>query len=165
MSRRFPIAEFPLRKPGLRSRGGFSLLEVVLALAILVGSIAVMGELIRLGTLSAANARDLTQAQLICESKLNEIAAGIMPAEPVSYAMYELDPEWLYSVELAAVDIPGLVMLRVTVTQNLSPLQRPAEFSLTKLIQDPGVELAPAEPIDTGGTSTSSSGAGSGGAP
>ncbi len=60
----------------------FSLLEVVLALAILVGAIAVTGELVRLGTLSAASARDLTQAQLICESKLAEITSGITPPRP-----------------------------------------------------------------------------------
>lgn len=144
---------------GLR-RSAFSLLEVILALAILVGAIAVMGELVRLGTLSAAAARDLTGAQLICESKLAEISAGITPAEAVSYAEYELDPTWLYSIETAPANTPGLVILRVTVVQNLAPNQRPVEFSLTRLIQDPGVELAPAESVDTG-TSTSSSGTGS----
>ena len=139
------------------SRSAFSLLEVVLALAILVGAIAVMGELVRLGTLSAASARDLTEAQLICESKLGEISAGILLPEAVSYAEYELDPQWLYSVDLAGVDLPGLVLLRVTVTQNLPPTQRPVEFSLTRLIQDPGLELAPAPSVDTGSASSSSS--------
>jgi prepilin-type N-terminal cleavage/methylation domain-containing protein len=144
----------------MNSRNGFSLLEVILALALLVGAIAVSGELIRLGTLSAARARDLTHAQLICESKLAEITAGIVLPEAVSYAQYEYDPEWVYSVELAAVDVPGLVLLRVTVGQNLLPTQRPVEFSLTRLIQDPGVELPEAQSIDTGsdsGTTTSSS--------
>lgn len=139
---------------------GFSLLEVVLALAILVGAIAVLGELVRLGTLSAASARDLTQAQLICESKLAEITSGITPPDSVSFVPYELDPdgEWLYSVDIASVDVPGLVMLRVTVTQNLARSQRPVEFSLTRLIQDPGVELPAAQSVDTGeSTSTSSS--------
>jgi general secretion pathway protein I len=144
------------------SRGAFSLLEVILALAILVGAIAVMGELIRLGTLSAASARDLTQAQLICESKLAEITAGITPPEAVSLAEYELDPEWIYSVELASVDVPGLLMLRVTVAQNLDPSQRPVEFSLTRLIQDPGVELPAAQTIDTGAATGSSASSSSG---
>jgi hypothetical protein len=116
-----------------------------------------MGELVRLGTLSAASARDLTQAQLICESILAEITAGIAPPDAVSYAPYELDTEWLYSVETAAIDTPGLVLLRVTVTQNLAPAQRPVEFSLTRLIQDPSVVLPAAQTIDTGQSSTSSS--------
>jgi hypothetical protein len=147
------------------NRNAFSLLEVILALALLVGAIAVSGELIRLGTLSAAAARDLTQAQLICESKMAEITSGIVLAEAISTAQYELDPEWIYSVELAASDIPGLVLLRVTVAQNLLPEQRPAEFSLTRLIQDPGVELVPAESINTGSDSGTTTGANSGSAP
>src|SRR5688572_12385664 len=132
------------------TRRAFSLLEVVLAMAILVGAIAVLGELVRLGTLSAASARDLTQAQLICESKLAEITSGITPPDVVSYVPYEVDPEWLYSVDIASVDVPGLVMLRVTVAQNLAKSQRPVEFSLTRLIQDPGVELPAAQSVDTG---------------
>ncbi len=137
-------------------RQGFSLLEVILAMSILVGAIAVTGELVRLGTLSAARARDLTQAQLICESKLGEIVAGITPAEAISAAPYELDAEWLYSVEIGAIDVPGTVLLRVIVAQNLSPAQRPVEFSLMRLIQDPGVELAEAPSVETGSEASSS---------
>jgi hypothetical protein len=149
-----------------RQRRAFSLLEVVLSMAILVGAIAVTGELVRLGTMSAASARDLTQAQLICESKMAEIVAGIMLPDAVSNAPYELDPaqEWLYSVETATVDTPGLVLLRVTVTQNLPAHQRPVEFSLTRLIQDPNVALAAPQAIDTG-AATSSATSGTGGMP
>ena len=53
-------------------RRGLSLLEVMLAIAILGGSIAVIGELIRVGTISAAKTRDLTTAQILCESTLAE---------------------------------------------------------------------------------------------
>jgi general secretion pathway protein I len=63
--------------------GGFSLLEVILALAILTGAVAVLGEIVRLGIRNAQVARDTTQAQLLCESKLAEITAGIIPSDPV----------------------------------------------------------------------------------
>jgi hypothetical protein len=132
----------------------------VLALAILAGAIAVVGELVRVGSLSAARARDLTQAQLICESKLAEITSGIAPPDPVSGATYELDVDWLYSVEAVTADIPGLMMLRVTAVQNLAPEQRPVEFSLTRLIQDPSVVLTPAQST-AGQTASSASGTGS----
>ena len=125
-------------------RGGFSLLEVVLALALLVGAIAVTGELVRSGHAQCGVRAGPDAGQLICESKLAEITPASRLPEAVSFAEYELDPEWVYSVELASVDVPGLVLLRVTVAQNLAPVQRPVEFSLTRLIQDPGVELAPA---------------------
>ena len=124
-----------------RGCGAFSLLEVVLALAILVGALAVLGELVSLGTRNAQRARDLTQAQLLCESKLAEITSGISPAEPVQRATFEYDPEWLYSIEFEQAGQEGLVAVRVTVVQDLPAEKRPAEFSLVRWIHDAGVEL------------------------
>ena len=149
-----------------RSRCGFSLLEVILALAILVGAIAVLGELISLGTRSAAAARDLTQAQLLCESKMNEISAGIITPDAVQAAPFELDPDWLYSIELASTEQDGVVAVRVVVTQNLPVQKRPAEFALVRWLQDPGLELP--EPADASSESTTSgttSGSSAGAAP
>jgi hypothetical protein len=150
-------------------RGGFSLLEVVLALAILVCAIAVLGELVRLGTMSAAGARDLTQAQLLCESKLAEITAGILPPDPVQYAMFEAytedqiesTAEWVYSVELEATDLPGLVVVRVTVEQDLPPELRPATFALARLMQDPSYVLPSEAAAEAAAASDTSASAGS----
>jgi hypothetical protein len=147
----------------MRSRSaGFSLLEVVLALAILVGAIAVLGELVRLGTINAGSARDLTKAQLLCESKLAEISAGILLPEVVQGVPCEYDPEWLYSIDMQASDMPGIVVLRVTVTQDLAPNQRPAEFSLVRWMQDPTLVLPSEVPTDEGTTTGTSSSATSG---
>jgi prepilin-type N-terminal cleavage/methylation domain-containing protein len=151
-----------------RNRQGFSLLEVVLALAILVGAIAVLGELVRLGTLGAAGARDLTQAQLLCESKMAEITAGILPPDPVQYAAFEVytddqlesTAEWVYSIEWEATDLPGLIVIRVTVEQDLPPEHRPMSFSLARLMQEPGYVLpseAAAEAAAASETSASTS--------
>lgn len=128
-------------------RGGFSLLEVILALAILTGAIAVLGELAQLGMENARIARDLTYAQLLCESKLAEITAGITLPEPCPPTPFGTvaDPreaDWLYSIEIAAVDQDGLVAVRVRVIQDLEPQKRPVEFSLVRWMVDPGVELS-----------------------
>lgn len=129
----------------IRRRRGFSLLEVVLALAILVGAIAVLGELVRLGLDNAAAARDLTQAQLLCETKLAEITAGIVDPQSIQGAAFspEIDPEreWVYSVTLSSLDLQGLIAATVTVTENVPAGQTPLEFSLVRWLRDPGVEL------------------------
>jgi len=149
-------------------RGGFSLLEVILALAILTGAIAVLGELARMGLQNARIARDRTYAQLLCESKLAEITAGITLPEPCPLTPFGTvaDPreaDWLYSIEVYGVDEEGLVGVRVRVVQDLEPRKRPVEFALVRWIVDPGVELseeavaespdsiAPATPSGTGG--------------
>jgi general secretion pathway protein I len=136
-----------------RGRRGFSLLEVILALAILTGAIAVLGELARQGIESTRIARDTSRALLLCENKLAEITSGLVDPEQ----MYDVPCDqaadgslaglqtqlssWLYSVELASLDVPGLVAVRVSVYQNLPPETEPVECSLVRWIVDPGVEF------------------------
>jgi general secretion pathway protein I len=126
-------------------RRGFSLLEVILALAILAGTIAILGELVSLGVRNARAARDMTQAELLCESKMAEIAAGILLPEAVQSTACETDPDnWLYSLAVEPTDQEGLLSVTVTVVQDLSPDKRPAQFSLVRWIRDPNA-IATAE--------------------
>ena len=138
---------------------GFSLLEVILALSILVGAIAVLGELVRLGTMNAASARDITQAQLLCETKLAEVMAGLTFPEIVQSVPCETDPTYLYSIDVQPLDMPGLMILTVTVTQDVPINHRPAEFTLVRWIQDPALVLPDEVPVEEGtSTGTSSQG-------
>jgi general secretion pathway protein I len=127
------------------SRSAFSILEVILALAIFTGAIAVLGELGRLGFRNAKSAQDLTKAQMLCESKMAEFTSGL--SAPMSVAATPFDAidqdannsSWVYSVDLQQVDQDGLDALCVTVTQNLPAAQHPATYSITRWIVDPTV--------------------------
>jgi len=121
---------------------GFSLLEVILALAILTGAIAVLGEVARQGMRCGRIARDTARAKLLCESKLNEITAGIAPLSSVSAAQCDVqftpsDPPWVYSVDVSQADEAGFVVVTVTVTQDVDPLSRPVKVSLVRWMLDP----------------------------
>ncbi len=148
-------------------------------MAILAMAIAALGELARQGMRNAAFARDTTQAQLLCESKMAEILAGIELPEPVIGAQIApqdlVDPydpvPWLYSIETAEVEEPGVIAVAVTVTQDLPPQKRPATFTLVRWITDPGIELSDpraaqqessSSGTSTGGSSGASSGSSSG---
>jgi len=143
---------------------GFTLLEVILALAILAGAIAVLGELSRQGMENARIARDLTHAQLLCESKMAELVAGLevpesQQAVPLETVADPSEPDWLYSVELNPLEVDGLVELRVTVSKDLPPEKRPVEYSLVRWIVDPQIESSEGaataesgwESLETGG--------------
>ena len=65
------------------NRSGFSLMEVLLATAILLGSVIVLGELAGIGRQNANSAEELATAQRLCQNKLNEILAGLTSLEPV----------------------------------------------------------------------------------
>lgn len=144
-------------------RRGLTLWEVMLALAILGGSIAVIGQLVRLGVRSAGEARDLAQAQLLCEAKLAELSAGMEPLQGISAAPFPYELDWLYSVEVLPVDQAGLLAVRVTVEKLVENQAWPLSFSLQRWIIDPSLEFQQAEmeavegeETDSGSSSTTS---------
>ena len=139
-------------RPSPGGRGGFSILEVILALAIFCGSMAVLGEIASIGLRNSRVAADLTHAQLLCESKMAEITAGITLPDPVRDVPFEVavgdgDIGWLYSIDVMDVDEDGLVAVCVTVRQGLPSNKRPVECSLIRWILDPEIEVS--EPVET----------------
>lgn len=135
-----PLVDVPHRRR-TRAAGGLTLLEVMLAIAILGGCLAVIGELVRLGVRHAEEAREQTKAQLLCESKLEEIAAGIAPLEGASAVPFELDPEWTYTVEAVSLDQQGLIQVSVTVQPAESERLYPMTFTLSRWMLDPNLAL------------------------
>jgi type II secretion system protein I len=144
---------------GARSKtppAGFSLLEVILAVAILAAGLAVLGEITRSGLENTRVARELTQAQLLCESKMAEVLAGLAPPEPENDVPFDpeldlADPDWVYSTEVNTLDEEGLLEIRVTVTKEASGARQPVRVALVCWMIDPEVE-AQEETGETGQT-------------
>lgn len=116
-------------------RPGFSLLEVLLATSILVGCLAVLSELASIGRQHADDAEKYTVAQGICQTKINEILAGMTGPDAVNDEEVEDHPEWLYSVATESLAQPGLVALRVTVTENVED-RAPRKFVVVRWMRD-----------------------------
>jgi general secretion pathway protein I len=140
-------------QPAPRCRG-FTLLEVILALAIMAGAFAVLGELLRLGMQSARAARDTARAQLLCESKLNEIACGALAPDPVAETAFSDQPAWLYSIDVQSLDEPGMIAVRVVVRQDLPPEGHPVEVSVVRWMVDPNSSTTSTDTSDTSGSGT-----------
>lgn len=120
-------------------RRGFSLLEVVLAIAILAVAMAALGELLRTGMNNAGKARDLATAQLEAETTMSELMAGIMPFQSSTNVPCPNDPSWLYSVTVEPHAQPDLYMVTVTVYRDtLDPTGR-NEFTLVRWARDPSL--------------------------
>lgn len=142
-------------------RRAFSLLEIILSLAILAGAVAVLGQLTRTGLEDARLARDSTQAQLYCESKMAEIAAGLVSATAESNAPLVAGdgttvPGWLASVEVNGASQTGLLEIRVTVSQDPSTYTRPVEYTLVRWIPDPSATSSSATSSDSSTSSSTS---------
>jgi hypothetical protein len=132
-----------------RRRAGLSLLEIILSIVILGGSIAVLGEMARNGLRSAQAARRLSQAQLLCETVMAELECGILEMEPITESTFTDLPDtnltdsnapeaarWVYSIEIETLDEDGLLRVSVIVSENLSEEQDPVECRLVRWMID-----------------------------
>ena len=75
------------------TRSAYSLIEAMIATAILVGSTIVLAQLAGIGREHAWKADDVTRAQALCQSKLNELLAGIDSLQPVDNQAFEYDDD------------------------------------------------------------------------
>jgi general secretion pathway protein I len=128
-----------VRRRRWSQRCALSLLEVILAIAILGGAMAAVGVCVRVGTQAASDARELTVAQLHCESKLAELVSGWAPLTPVQGAPLELAPDWLYSVDVQQSGQNGLLQVTVTVQRDPQYSARPVSATLVRWLIDPSL--------------------------
>lgn len=121
-------------------RKGLSLLEVILAIAILGGAMVVLTQLINIGHRAAMDARDLSEAQILCDAKISEVSAGVLPTNTVNGAEIVEAPGWQYSLSVDKAAIDGLLVVDCTVSQDPSQFQAPVSFRLVRWIPDPDYE-------------------------
>jgi general secretion pathway protein I len=144
---------------------GFTLLEIILSLAILAGSLAALGEVMRLADQNATSTRDETQAQILASSVMDELIAGVIPLGAVnqSPAAVESDPPWVFSIAMEQTGYTELIGVRVLVEQQTDPRLQPARFELVRWLPNPDY-VPPTTPSQssTGSSSQSSTGASSG---
>jgi Tfp pilus assembly protein PilV len=150
-------------------RSAFSLLEVVLALAILTTALTFCLGLVDLGVRGASGARDQTRAQELAESVLSMIVAGMI--EPQQYegsvssiwslagiqyaAGQDLDLEfeedqWNVSISSEQADLPNMLKITVTVSEK-NAVQAPREFTLVRWLRDPAYLETLGQQTTTGG--------------
>ena len=132
-------------------RSGFSLLEMLLALAILGGSLAVLSQIAQTGTDAAREARDLSLARMLCQAKLSEVL--LQNTTPVTITSAQAESfdsssttQFMYSVEVQPGPLEGLLAIRVGVEavnpDGGAPL---ATYALTRWMIDPALGLEEAE--------------------
>lgn len=119
------------------SRPAFSLLEVILALAILAASMAVLGQLVQFGMTNARRAEDMTQAAIICESIMAEIVAGDRGLTNESAATYEENDTFVYSIDIPTGAQEGLLEVHVVVETNPEYSAEPIRCALVRWMVDP----------------------------
>ncbi len=117
-------------------RCGLSLLEVVLAIAILGIAMVAIVELLNIGYRAAISSRLRTEAALLCDSKMAEVAAGVLPVQGASLTTLPENPKWNYSIDVQPSSQLGLLTVTVTVRQATDAAV-PISMSVVRLMPDP----------------------------
>lgn len=134
----------------------FTLLEVILALAILAGSVAVLGEIMAIAGRHARETQAETRAQLFAATVMDEMLAGITEVAQISRQPLESTDTvpWVYSVTVNPTTITGLSSIEVLVEQDLEPRFNPVKFRLVRFYAEPAT---PTDASATGAGGTSGS--------
>jgi general secretion pathway protein I len=147
-----------LRRPSDRANTGFTLLEIILALAILAGSLAALGEVMRLADQTASMTEGETQAQILAASIMDELICGSRSLSAVDGAQLSTDSDvpWVYSIATESTNLDQLISVRVSVEQQLDARLQPARFEIARWLPNPDY-TAPTSTDQSNSTSSTSS--------
>jgi general secretion pathway protein I len=98
-------------------RRAFSLLEVMVAMAIFLMALVGIGQLITLGGDQALEVQQQSQAIRLCQSKMAEVIAGVVPLSSQNDAPFDEDPDWNWSMDAeqqGGAANPWTVTIRIT---------------------------------------------------
>lgn len=144
-------------------RGGLTLLEVLVALGIFLMSFAVISRLVSVSADRALEVHQQGQAAQLCQAKLAEVAAGVVPLSGQNDVPFDEDPKFLWSVDATQADISGLWKVTVRVHLEQSNGSR-IECSLDRMLLDPSLRGSALDVSMMASNSSSSSSSGSSGA-
>ncbi len=121
------------------ARRGLSLLEVLVSVAIFLGALTAIMQLLNSGQQSEVSARLKTEAALRCEAKMAEIVSGIEEAVSSDEQKFPDDEigNWQWSADIGSSSATNLLKITVTV-EHLPDGKNPnAAFTLSRYMRDP----------------------------
>jgi type II secretion system protein I len=147
--------------PSSATRSGLSLLEVLVALAIFLSSLAGLFYLVTLSGKLAQAGQMRTRAMQIAQSKLAQVTWGAIALSSQADQPCDEDPEYHWSIDADQGTSQGLWNVTVKVTRpNLKPV---IEVSLSQMILDPASRGTIQDPAATAALANQSSNSGDSG--
>ena len=120
----------------LRRSRGFTLLEMVIAMGIMFGSLAAIFQLITIGQQASLEAQFRTEAVIYAETKLQESLAGVIPMQSGS-GQVEEDTDWLWSLTVEPGNVDGLLIATMTLTRDSKDALGKHAYSIRRMVRDP----------------------------
>jgi general secretion pathway protein I len=151
-------------------RGGLTLLEVLIALGIFLMSLVAISTLVTTSADQALEVQQRSRAAQLCQSKLAEVIAGVVPLSGQGDTPFDEDPAWSWALDAEQGDIAGLWKVTIHVSRQ-QPNGSRIECSLDRLLLDPSLRgstvdastIAAANNANNSSSSSSGSSGSSGG--
>ncbi len=122
---------------GPRRRRGLTLFELLLALAIFLGSVAALAHLINTGSQAAVQGQLQTRAILRCESKMAEVLAGVESMQSARDVPFSDDRNWKWNLDIREGPLPGLLELTLTVSHTGNGPLANTSYALSRYVRHP----------------------------
>jgi general secretion pathway protein I len=148
-----------------RQRPGITLLEVIVATAVLLFAMAALLKLSSFGSNSALAVRQKARATELASSKMAEVVAGIVPLSSQDNQAFDDDDGasgYQWSMEADPVgSVNGLYAVTVTVSHSRPGSQTPMKVALSRMVLTPSyrgnIAVPGAPPTDSQTQASSSS--------
>ena len=116
-----PLSDVRVSLYRVNARAGYTLIEVIIAMAVLIAGFAALTMMVNRARQAAIAAEELSIAQLACQTRVNEMLAGVRPIGPAfNEPVAELD-HWHMTTELFPTTKPGLTAVRVQLFRERQP--------------------------------------------
>jgi type II secretory pathway pseudopilin PulG len=129
----------------LQARDGISLLEVVLALAILAMSTAILAQIARTATDNGLLAHRLATAQILAESKMAEVVTGAIALQGATgwTPINDTVPSgvWYYQIQQEQMTRKDMIGVRLAITDQIGMDEGKELFYLVRWMIDPALGL------------------------
>jgi hypothetical protein len=139
------------------------------ALAIFLFALVAIGRLVTVGGDRAVDVQLQSRATQLCQSKLAEVIAGVVPLSAQAEVPFDEDPDWQWSLDVSQGSVTGLWTVTVRVSREGAGGSK-VQASLSQMIVDPSIRGSSTTSTpgsssgggSSGGSGSSSSGGGSG---
>src|SRR5947209_5370596 len=123
-------------RPTPKQRPALSLLEVLVALAVLLFALIAIGRLLSFGADRALDVQDQARGTELCQSQLDRVVAGVVPLSSQSDVPCDEDPDWNWSLTADQGSVNGLWTVSVRVSRQRPDGSR-VEVVLNRMLVDP----------------------------
>jgi type II secretory pathway pseudopilin PulG len=107
-----------------RAVAGFSLLEVILATAVIASSSMVLLRLVSTGQQHQRRGERKAIGQMICQSLIDEMTIDSRLLQGVEDQRVKDYPTWTFSTKLESTEFPGIVRVQIRAAETPIELER-----------------------------------------